>query len=136
MAHHHGMRKKTRSKLCKKLRARGRSPVSRAIQDFEIGSKVHIKIDPSMHKGMPHPRFHGKTAEVMGKRGRAFVLSVNDGRANKTVICLPEHLARQEIPRQTNPKLIKLYNDVLPTMKGQDNKLEITKLLEAIILNR
>ena len=67
MAHHHGMRKKTRDKLSKTVRTRGMSPVVRAIQDFNIGDKVHVIIDPSKHKGMPHPKFHGRTGEVVGK---------------------------------------------------------------------
>jgi large subunit ribosomal protein L21e len=90
------MRKKTRDKLSKSVRARGISPVVRAIQEFEPGSKVHVIIDPSRHKGMPHPRFHGKTGEVIGKRGRAFVLRITDGDATKTVITLPEHLIAQK----------------------------------------
>jgi large subunit ribosomal protein L21e len=96
MAHHHGMRKKTRDKLSRTIRGRGKSSVVRAIQEFETGSKVHVLIDPSIHKGMPHPRFHGKTAEVVGKRGRAFVLKITDGDATKTLITLPEHLIAQK----------------------------------------
>ena len=96
MAHHHGMRKKSRDKLSKTIRSSGISPVVRAIQEFDTGSKVHVLIDPSIHKGMPHPRFHGKTAEVVGKRGRAFVLKVTDGDATKTLITLPEHLKAQK----------------------------------------
>lgn len=95
MVHNHGLRKKTRDKLSKSVRARGISPVVRAIQEFEPGAKVHVLIDPSKHKGMPHPRFHGKTGEVVGKRGRAFILKVTDGNATKTVITLPEHLMAQ-----------------------------------------
>jgi large subunit ribosomal protein L21e len=57
---------------------------------------VHVLIDPSIHKGMPHPRFHGKTGEVVGMRGRAFVLLVTDGNATKTLITLPEHLMAQK----------------------------------------
>jgi len=90
------MKKKTRDKLSKTVRARGISPVVRAIQEFEPGSRVHVLIDPSRHKGMPHPRFHGKTGEVIGKRGRAFVLRITDGDATKTVITLPEHLMAQK----------------------------------------
>ncbi len=96
MAQSHGMKRKTRDKLSKTVRARGISPVVRAIQEFEPGAKVHVLIDPSIHKGMPHPRFHGKTGEVVGKRGRAFVLKVTDGNATKTVITLPEHLMAQK----------------------------------------
>jgi large subunit ribosomal protein L21e len=90
------MRKKSRDKMSKTVRARGISPVVRAIQEFEKGTKVHVIIDPSIHKGMPHPRFHGKTGEVVGKRGRAFVLKVTDGDATKTLIALPEHLTAQK----------------------------------------
>ena len=90
------MRKKTRDKLSRAVRAKGKTSVVRAIQEFETGSKVHVLIDPSIHKGMPHPRFHGKTGEVVGKRGRAFVLKVTDGDATKTLIALPEHLTAQK----------------------------------------
>ena len=105
LAHHHGMRKKSRDKLSKTVRTRGISPIMRAIQEFKIGAKVHIDIDPSIHKGMPHPRFHGKTGEVIGKRGRAFILTVTDGNASKTLITLPEHLSLQQ-----NVGLIYLFN--------------------------
>ncbi|HUI39652.1 MAG TPA: 50S ribosomal protein L21e [Methanothrix sp.] len=90
------MRKKTRDKLSKTVRARGISQVVRAIQEFEQGAKVHVLIDPSKHKGMPHPRFHGKTGEIIGKRGRAYLLKVTDGDAVKTLIALPEHLTAQK----------------------------------------
>jgi large subunit ribosomal protein L21e len=90
------MRKKSRDKMSKTVRARGISAVVRAIQEFEKGAMVHVIIDPSIHKGMPHPRFHGKTGEVVGKRGRAFVLKVTDGDATKTLIALPEHLTAQK----------------------------------------
>ena len=90
------MRKKSRDKMSKTVRARGISPVVRAIQEFEKGTKVNVLIDPSIHKGMPHPRFHGKTGEVVGKRGRAFVLKITDGDATKTLIALPEHLTAQK----------------------------------------
>jgi len=82
--------------LSRTVRARGKSPVVRAIQEFETGAMVHVIIDPSIHKGMPHPRFHGKTGEVVGTRGRAFVLRVTDGNATKTLITLPEHLMAQK----------------------------------------
>jgi large subunit ribosomal protein L21e len=90
------MRKKSRDKLSRTVRARGKSSVVRAIQEFETGAMVHVIIDPSIHKGMPHPRFHGKTGEVVGTRGRAFVLRVTDGDATKTLITLPEHLIAQK----------------------------------------
>jgi len=91
----HGERRKTRYKLKRKPRERGLSPVSHAIQEFEIGQAVHIKLDPSVHRGMSNPKFHGRTGKVTGQRGRAYLISVRDGNAKKTVILFPEHLRPQ-----------------------------------------
>lgn len=95
MAHHNGPRKKTRHLLRKHLRERGLFPVTRLIQRFEIGQKVHVVIDPSVHKGMPHRRFHGRTGTIVGRRGRAWLLEVPDGDSKKIVIARPQHLRAQ-----------------------------------------
>lgn len=96
MALHNGQRKKTRYKFKKALRARGIPPVTSVIQDFDIGQKVHIVVEPSIQKGMPHRRFHGKTGTVIGSRGRSWVLEVPDGNAVKVVIAKPQHLKAQK----------------------------------------
>jgi large subunit ribosomal protein L21e len=95
MAHHNGTRKKTRYKLKKDLRRRGIVPVTAVIQRFEVGQKVHVVCEPSIQKGMPNRRFHGKTGTVMGQRGRAWVLTIRDGDKDKVVIARPQHLKAQ-----------------------------------------
>lgn len=95
MAHHNGPRKKTRYKFKKALRKRGITPVTSVIQQFEIGQKVHVVCEPSVQKGMPHRRFHGKTGTVVGQRGRAWLLSIRDGNSEKVVIARPQHLKAQ-----------------------------------------
>ena len=90
----HGPRKKTRQILSKSPRSRGLSPITREFQEFEVGEKVNIILDPSIHHGMPSVRFHGKTGTVMGTQGRAFVLAVKDGDKTKTVLSTPEHLRK------------------------------------------
>ncbi|MHC1610948.1 MAG: 50S ribosomal protein L21e [Candidatus Methanospirareceae archaeon] len=97
MARSHGERKNTRKKLSKKKRERGLSPISRAIQSFSPGERVHIRIDPSVHKGMPHHRFHGMTGTVKGERGRAYIVEVSDGKRKrkKELFIRPEHLSPQ-----------------------------------------
>lgn len=97
MAHHNGPRKKTRYKFKKDLRRRGILPVTLLIQKFEDGQKVHIVCEPSTQKGMPHHRFHGKTGTIIGRRGRAWILSIKDGNATKTIISRPQHLRAQLI---------------------------------------
>jgi large subunit ribosomal protein L21e len=95
MARHNGPRKKTRYKFKKELRKRGIPPVTSVIQKFEIGEKVHIVCNSSIQKGMPHRRFHGKTGTVVGQRGRAWMLTIADGNAEKVVIARPQHLKAQ-----------------------------------------
>jgi len=95
MAHHHGPRKKTRYKFKKEIRRRGIPPVTTVIQKFEVGQKVHIVCEPSIHQGMPSRRFHGKTGTILGQRGRAWLLQIRDGESMKTVIARPQHLKAQ-----------------------------------------
>ncbi|NOZ76464.1 MAG: 50S ribosomal protein L21e [Euryarchaeota archaeon] len=90
-----GTRHGTRHKLRKNPRERGPVPVTRMLQEFEIGQKVHIIIEPSIQKGQPHHRFHGKTGTVTGKRGSSYIVEVFDGRARKQVIARPVHLRSQ-----------------------------------------
>jgi large subunit ribosomal protein L21e len=91
-----GFRSRTRHKLRKKPRERGKIPVSRMIRQFKKGDKVHIVIDPSVHKGQPHPRFHGRTGTVIEQRGKAYLVEVPDGDTKKIVISSPAHLLPQE----------------------------------------
>ncbi|AAM02873.1 50S ribosomal protein L21e [Methanopyrus kandleri] len=93
-----GFRSRTRKKLRKKPRERGLSPLGPMTQEFEEGQKVHIVIDPSVHKGMPHPRYHGRTGEVVGRQGRAYIVKIRDGGKEKKLIVYPEHLKPQEQP--------------------------------------
>jgi large subunit ribosomal protein L21e len=89
-----GPRRRTRRVLSKSPRKRGLSPITYEFQDFEVGEKVNIVLDPSIHRGMPHPRFHGKTGTVVGNQGKSFVVKVRDGNKLKTVVSRPEHLRR------------------------------------------
>jgi len=83
---------KTGRLLRKKPRERGKLGLSRLLRQYEPGSKVVIKIEPSVHGGMPHRRYHGRVGEVVGRRGKAYIVSVRVGRSNKTLIVRPEHL--------------------------------------------
>ncbi|MEM2889818.1 MAG: 50S ribosomal protein L21e [Candidatus Hadarchaeum sp.] len=87
-----GLRSKSRKKLTKHPRQKGLSPVSRAVQDLPVGTKVSIILDPSVVKGQPHHRYHGRTGLIRERRGRAYVVEVRDGGAIKKVISRPEHL--------------------------------------------
>jgi len=89
-----GLRRRTRKILRKDPRKRGLSPITHEFQQFEVGERVNIVLDPSVHRGMPHPRFHGRTGIVVGTQGRSFLIEVRDGGKIKTVISRPEHLRK------------------------------------------
>jgi large subunit ribosomal protein L21e len=86
----------TRNKLKNNPRERGTSPPQRAIQEYDEGQKVHLKIDPSVQKGRFHPRFNGHTGEVVGKQGSAFKVEIVDGGKEKTLIVAAAHLREQQ----------------------------------------
>ena len=89
-----GLRSKSRHILRKKPRDRGIISITRALQQFEEGDHVNIVINPSIHKGMPHIRFHGKTGKIKGKQGESYIVGISDGKKNKSLIIKPEHLRR------------------------------------------
>jgi len=89
-----GIRSKSRHILRKKPKQRGISSIARAIQQFEIGERVSVDIDSSVHKGMPHPRFQGFTGKIEGMQGDAYLVGINDGKKHKTLIVGSEHLGR------------------------------------------
>lgn len=87
-----GYRARTRSLLRKKPRERGKIGLSKVLHEYKPGEKVVINLDPSVHKGMPHRRYHGRTGVITVKRGRAYVIEVTQGDATKEIIARPEHL--------------------------------------------
>ncbi|MCI5866764.1 MAG: 50S ribosomal protein L21e [Methanosphaera sp.] len=91
-----GLKSRSRYKLKKSIRPSRANPISRKIQVFEDGNKVHIIIDSSIQKGQPHPRFHGKTGEIVGQKGKAYLVGIKDGNKPKELIIRPEHLKLQE----------------------------------------
>ncbi|MCU4742132.1 50S ribosomal protein L21e [Halobacteria archaeon AArc-m2/3/4] len=102
MPNSNGPRQGTRKKLANKPRERGTSPPQRAIQDYDEGQKVHLKIDPSVADGRYHPRFDGRTGEVVGKQGSAFKVQIVDGGKEKTLIVTAAHLRAQKTEQEQN----------------------------------
>jgi large subunit ribosomal protein L21e len=87
-----GYRSGTRRLLKKEPRERGKIRLSKLLYEYQPNSRVVIKIDPSVHKGMPHRRYHGKVGTIIDKRGQSYIVSVTQGDAVKEIIVRPEHL--------------------------------------------
>lgn len=82
-----GFRKGTRNKF----KIKKKLTMTDYLREFQDGQKVHL-ILKSSSKSIPHPRFHGKTGEVVGKRGSAYLVKVRDGKSFKTIVSTPEHM--------------------------------------------
>lgn len=81
-----------RDKFTKKAKEKGLPSTSRFLLQYEKGQEVAIKIDPSIHRGAPHHRFHGETGTIIKTQGKAYVVRVKVGGKVKKLIVRPEHL--------------------------------------------
>ncbi|MDP6627144.1 MAG: 50S ribosomal protein L21e [Methanopyri archaeon] len=82
----HGFRVRTRNVLQKKPREKGKVTVNQLLRTFEVGDRAAVTIEPSVHKGMPHPKFQGRTGTIVEKRGDSYVLRLKDGNKIKDII--------------------------------------------------
>jgi large subunit ribosomal protein L21e len=87
-----GFRSRTRSLLRKRPRERGKIGLSRILRTYKNGEKVTILLEPSIHKGMPHRRYHGRVGIIQGRRGKSYLVNVEMGNQTKQIIARPEHL--------------------------------------------
>ena len=89
-----GSRRKTRHKLAKNIREKGKISLTRYFQDFKNGERVYLVMEPSLHQGRYHPRFYGKSGVIVGKRGKCYEVKIKDINMIKTIIAHPVHLKR------------------------------------------
>ena len=95
MPNSNGPQQGTRHKLQNHARDRGTSPPQQAVEQFDAGDTVTLKLDPSVQDGRFHPRFNGLVGTVEGEQGQAYRVAINDGGKDKTVIAKPAHLELQ-----------------------------------------
>jgi len=75
-------------------RHKKRLTVNDIIKKFVMGETVILDIQSNYHKGMPHPKFNGKTGIVTGVQGKSYIIEIKDGDKKKNLIVLPAHLKR------------------------------------------
>jgi len=90
-----GLRRKTRYKLRKEKRRRGKISITRYFQAFGAGDKVYLSVESAVQKGMYHPRFMGKSGIIKSKRGKCYEVTINDLGKEKTLIIHPVHLKKE-----------------------------------------
>ena len=87
-----GSKRKARYKLRKEIRQRGKMSITRFVQSFKEGQKVHLILESSMHKGEFHTQYFGKTGTIKAMRGKCYEVIINDGNKEKMLIVHPVHL--------------------------------------------
>jgi len=88
-----GARKKSRQKMLKPRRAKGKISLTRYFQELKAGSKVALKAEPAYQKGCYPLRFHGKIGTVLSKKGRCYEIRIIDGKT-KRLLVHPVHLRK------------------------------------------
>jgi len=89
-------RTKTRFKMQKERREKGKISITRFFQKFTVGDRVHLIVEPAIQKGMYHPRFMGHTGIVVGKKRFCYEVEIKDGGKKKLLIVHPVHLKRAQ----------------------------------------
>lgn len=91
-----GFRMKTRHTLRKVPRTSGKVSITRQLQQFQIGESVTIVQEPTIHNGMPHPRYKNRTGVIIGKQGSAYKVKIRDGNSYKIMLAAPVHLVKSK----------------------------------------
>jgi large subunit ribosomal protein L21e len=89
-----GFRRKTRHKLRKNIREKGKISIKEYLKTLQIGDTVKLKAEPSVQKGMYFPRFHGRTGKVVKKQGTNYYVEIKDGNKKKLILVHPVHLQK------------------------------------------
>ena len=89
-----GFRRKTRHKLSKNVRYKGKISLSKYFQVFKEGEKVCLVSEPAIQKGMYYPRFYGKAGTIIGKRGRCYEVKIKDGSLTKLLLVHAVHMQK------------------------------------------
>jgi large subunit ribosomal protein L21e len=89
-----GFRKRTRKKFTKHKSDKGKISIRKFLQNFEIGEKVGLSVEPAYQKGMYRPKFIGKTGTIIRKKGTCYEVKILDMNKSKTLIVHPVHLIK------------------------------------------
>ena len=89
-----GSRRKSRYRLQKRLRQKGKIGLTKFFAKYQLGDRVILKAEPGYQNGMFYPKFQGATGTVIGETGRCYYVRITDGDKTKTVITHPVHIKR------------------------------------------
>eukprot|EP00995_Heteronema_vittatum_P008466 NODE_3676_length_642_cov_1304.671164_g2638_i0.p1 GENE.NODE_3676_length_642_cov_1304.671164_g2638_i0~~NODE_3676_length_642_cov_1304.671164_g2638_i0.p1 ORF type:complete len:179 (+),score=80.21 NODE_3676_length_642_cov_1304.671164_g2638_i0:59-538(+) len=93
-----GYRARTRQCFKKDFRKKGMPTISTYLTTYKVGDYVDIKVNPTVHRGMPYKYFHGKSGVVWKVSPRAIGVAINKRvkqRIRRKLICVrTEHIQK------------------------------------------
>ena len=85
MVNSRGKRSGTRQKFSKPFKTNGHVRISKTLTSFKVGDYVDVKVDGSVHRGMPHKFYHGRTGRVYTVNPRSIGVVINKKVRNRIV---------------------------------------------------
>ncbi len=89
-----GSRRKTRYKLSRTVKERGKISISALFKTLNMGDIVVLKPNPAIQKGAFPFDFVGKHGVIIAKKGKCYELVLKDGGKRKRLIVHPAHLKK------------------------------------------
>merc|ERR1712226_396553 len=124
-----GVRARTRDLFSKPYKKHGAVPYTKYAATYRVGDYVDVIVDGSIHKGMPHKFYHGKTGRVYNVTAHAVGVIVNklvNGRIIPKRICIRIEHVRKSQSRLAFVERVKASDKLKVAAKAKGEKV-ITK---------
>ncbi|KRH94170.1 60S ribosomal protein L21 [Pseudoloma neurophilia] len=99
-----GYRRQTRKKFSQSYRKRGLPNPSTYLQSYKRGDYVDIKVNPAVHKGMPHKYYHGLTGKVAVVHNNSLTIRCTRRFGNKRIfrhiVCKIDHVKKSNCDKE------------------------------------
>lgn len=99
-----GYRRQTRKRFSQPFRKHGMPNPSKLLTLYKRGDYVDIRVNPAVHKGMPHKYYHGLTGKVAVVHRNSLTVRCTrrfgNKRVFKMVVCRVEHLSKSKCDKE------------------------------------
>lgn len=89
-----GFRRKSRYKLQRNPRQKGKLNFKRYLEEYKPGDKVLLRPDSIVQKGICDPRFIGRVGVISKKQGACYEIIIREKTKTKKLIIHPIHMVR------------------------------------------
>ena len=131
MPHNFGLRARTRHLFSKAFRKHGATPLSKYLVPYKMGDYVDVIADGSIHRGMPHKFYHGKTGKVWNVTKHAIGVIINKrvgGRIIPKRIHVRVEHARMSSCREAFKARVRANDKAKRDAKAAGNRVDVKRV--------